>query len=356
MTSLDNKIIGQSRPAIELKKMIGLIASSGSAVIINGPTGSGKALVAQAIHDESRRKGNFVALNCAAIPSELIEAELFGFEKGAFTGALKTTMGKFEQANKGTLFLDEIGDMPFGVQTKLLRVLENSIISKVGSSKEVKLDVRIICATHKNLEVLVENNSFREDLLFRLNVFPISVPSLSERSDDIPELVNHFLKEKTKTENTKRPNFDKTALEALKEYNWPGNIREVRNVVERSLIFFPSAMVNGDDVNKYLLNVDSGVINRTEEQAQIWCEFDELGLPYIEEQTEEQNTSPPKPEDFTKWFETNNSVDLRGLLRDIEIVFIEAALDRNDGNTSEAAKDLKLLRTTLIEKVKKYGL
>ena len=182
MTSLDNKIIGQSKPAVELKKMIGLIASSGSPVIINGPTGSGKELVAEAIHEESRRKGNFVALNCAAIPSELIEAELFGFEKGAFTGALKTTLGKFEQANKGTLFLDEIGDMPFGVQTKLLRVLENSIISKVGSSKEIKLDVRIICATHKDLELLVDSNSFREDLLFRLNVFPISVPTYIKTS------------------------------------------------------------------------------------------------------------------------------------------------------------------------------
>ena len=298
MTSLDNKIIGQSKPAIELKKMIGLIASSSSAVIINGPTGSGKELVAEAIHDESRRKGNFIALNCAAIPSELIEAELFGFEKGAFTGALKTTMGKFEQANKGTLFLDEIGDMPFGVQTKLLRVLENSIISKVGSSKEVKLDVRIICATHKNLEFLVEDNSFREDLLFRLNVFPISVPSLNARSDDIPDLVNHFLKLKTKIDNTKRPNFDNTAIEALKGYAWPGNIREVRNVVERSLIFFPNSKVNGDDVNKYLINVDSGVINRTEEQAEIWSEFDELGLKELEDDQEPQTTSPPKPEDF----------------------------------------------------------
>ena len=356
MTSLDQKIIGQSKPAIELKKMIGLIASSGSPVIINGPTGSGKELVAEAIHDESRRKGNFVALNCAAIPSELIEAELFGFEKGAFTGALKTTLGKFEQANKGTLFLDEIGDMPFGVQTKLLRVLENSIISKVGSSKEVKLDVRIICATHKNLEFLVENNSFREDLLFRLNVFPISVPSLNERSEDIPDLVNHFLKLKTRTENTKRPNFDNTAVKALQEYAWPGNIREVRNVVERSLIFFPNTIVNADDVNKYLISVDSGVINRTEEQAEIWSEFDELGLKDAEENSEDQNTNPPKPEDFAKWFETNNAVDLRALLRDIEIVFIEAALDRNSGNTSEAAKDLKLLRTTLIEKIKKYSL
>ena len=356
MTSLDQKIIGQSKPAIELKKMIGLIASSGSPVIINGPTGSGKELVAEAIHDESRRKGNFVALNCAAIPSELIEAELFGFEKGAFTGALKTTLGKFEQANKGTLFLDEIGDMPFGVQTKLLRVLENSIISKVGSSKEVKLDVRIICATHKNLEFLVENNSFREDLLFRLNVFPISVPSLNERSEDIPDLVNHFLKLKTRTENTKRPNFDNTAVKALQEYAWPGNIREVRNVVERSLIFFPNTKVNADDVNKYLISVDSGVINRTEEQTEIWSEFDELGLKDTEENSEDQNTNPPKPEDFAKWFETNNAVDLRALLRDIEIVFIEAALDRNSGNTSEAAKDLKLLRTTLIEKIKKYSL
>ena len=356
MTSLDQKIIGQSKPAVELKKMIGLIASSASPVIINGPTGSGKELVAEAIHDESRRKGNFVALNCAAIPSELIEAELFGFEKGAFTGALKTTLGKFEQANKGTLFLDEIGDMPFGVQTKLLRVLENSIISKVGSSKEVKLDVRIICATHKNLEFLVEDNSFREDLLFRLNVFPISVPSLSERSEDIPDLVNHFLKLKNRTDNTKIPNFDKTAVKALQEYAWPGNIREVRNVVERSLIFFPNTMVNAEDVNKYLISVDSGVINRTEEQAEIWSEFDELGLKEIEDHSEDQNTNPPKPEDFAKWFETNNSVDLRALLRDIEIVFIETALDRNSGNTSEAAKDLKLLRTTLIEKIKKYSL
>ena len=356
MTSIDNKIIGQSKPAVELKKMIGLVASSGSPVIINGPTGSGKELVAEAIHDESRRKGNFIALNCAAIPSELIEAELFGFEKGAFTGALKTTMGKFEQANRGTLFLDEIGDMPFGVQTKLLRVLENSIISKVGSSKEIKLDVRIICATHKNLEFLVEDNSFREDLLFRLNVFPIAVPSLNERSDDIPDLVNHFLKLKTKTENTKRPNFDNTAIKALKDYAWPGNIREVRNVVERSLIFFPNTVVNGEDVNKYLLSVDSGVINRTEEQAEIWSEFDELGLQDPEEPPEDRDASPPKPKDFAKWFETNNSVDLRALLRDIEIVFIETALDRNSGNTSEAAKDLKLLRTTLIEKVKKYSL
>ena len=186
MTSLDAKIIGRSKPAIELKKMISLVAGSDSPVIIKGPTGSGKELVAEALHDESRRKGAFIALNCAAIPSELMEAEIFGFEKGAFTGAIKTTLGKFEQAHKGTLFLDEIGDMPPALQTKLLRVLENSTISRVGSTKEIKLDVRIICATHKDLDVLTKENIFREDLLFRLNVFPIEVPSLKAQSNDVP--------------------------------------------------------------------------------------------------------------------------------------------------------------------------
>jgi len=356
MIAINSKIIGQSKPAVELKKMVGVISSSDSPVIINGPTGSGKELVAEAIHEESRRKGNFIALNCAAIPSELMEAEIFGFEKGAFTGALKTTTGKFEQAHKGTLFLDEIGDMPFSLQTKLLRVLENSVISRVGSNKEIKLDVRIVCATHKNLEKLVENNSFREDLLFRLNVFPISVPSLKERIDDIPDLVDHFLNLKSKFGTKKRPNLDQTAYDALMSYDWPGNIREVRNVIERALIFFPNQKINADDVKKYLISVNSGVISRTEEQIAIWSEFDELGINSQDEVVIDATAAPPKPEQFANWFETNNSVDLRSLLRDIEIVFIEAALARNSGNTSEAAKDLKLLRTTLIEKIKKYGL
>ena len=356
MTTINTKIIGKSKPAVELKKMINLVASSSSPVIINGPTGSGKELVAEAIHEESRRKGNFVALNCAAIPSELMEAEIFGFEKGAFTGALKTTTGKFEQANKGTLFLDEIGDMPFGLQTKLLRVLENSTISRVGSNKEIKLDVRIICATHKNLNSLVEENIFREDLLFRLNVFPIAVPSLKNRSDDIPDLVKHFLDLKTRTENIKQPKFDQSAISALTNYDWPGNIREVRNVIERALIFFPNQPVNGDDVEKYLITVNSEVVSRAEEQTDIWSEFDQLSFRGNDKVEPQLNKLPPVPEDFAQWFETNNSVDLRSLLRDIEIVFIEAAMDRNGGNTSEAAKDLKLLRTTLIEKIKKYGI
>jgi len=355
MTSLDAKIIGRSKPAVDLKKMISLIASSDSPVIVNGPTGSGKELVAEALHEESRRKGAFVALNCAAIPSELMEAEIFGFEKGAFTGALKTTPGKFEQAHKGTLFLDEIGDMPPSLQTKLLRVLENSTISRVGSSKEIKLDVRIVCATHKDLNSMVSEKVFREDLLFRLNVFPIDVPDLNKRQEDIPELLNHFIRLKTKGDTSRTPKFDDDAIAALKNYHWPGNIREMRNIVERSIMFFPSKIVSAQDVNDYLLRVNSGIISRTEEQSAIWEEFDNLSFA---QSTEGQQDADyiPTPADFSKLFDTQNSIDMRRLLRDIEIVLIEAAMDRNGGNTSEAAKDLKLLRTTLIEKVKKYGL
>ena len=242
--------------------------------------------------------------------------------------------------------------MPFGLQTKLLRVLENSVISRVGSNKEIKLDVRIICATHKDLNELVETNIFREDLLFRLNVFPVNVPSLKSRAGDIPDLIKHFLNIKTRGDKSKIPNFQDTAVEALKSYHWPGNIREVRNVVERSLIFFPNQKVSGEDVNQYLISVDNSVITRAQEQTEIWSEFDELGdIPSNSDEVRDVR-SLPTPEDFSSWFDTNNSVDLRSLLRDIEIVFIEAALNRNDGNTSEAAKDLKLLRTTLIEKVK----
>ena len=357
MKPLDKKIIGQSSAAVQLKKMIALIAPSDAPAIIYGATGSGKELVAEALHEESRRKGRFITVNCAAIPKELIEAEIFGFEKGAFTGAVKSTTGKFEQAQKGTLFLDEIGDMPADLQTKLLRVLENSVISKVGSNSEVKLDVRIICATHKNLSDMVANNKFREDLLFRLNVFPIDVPDLSQRYEDIPEIIEHFIEKKSlKSGSTSRPIFDPEALEVLQKYDWPGNIREVRNIVERAMVFFPKAKISDEDVKKYLLRIDSDIVIRAEEQEAIWSELDGLGKNLSPPEKMLADASPPSPEDFANWFDKNNSVDLRSLLRDIEIVFIEAAMNRNNGNTSEAAKDLKLIRTTLIEKIKKYGM
>jgi sigma-54 specific flagellar transcriptional regulator A len=204
---------------------------------------------------------------------------------------------------------------------------------------------------------MVASNKFREDLLFRLNVFPIDVPNLSQRHEDIPEIIEHFIeKKRSKTGSSFRPIFDEKALDVLQNYDWPGNIREVRNIVERAIVFFPKTKISDEDVKKYLLRIDSDVVIRTEEQDAIWSELDELGKHMLSSEKTVVDADPPSPQDFSKWFERNNSVDLRSLLRDIEIVLIEAAMSRNGGNTSEAAKDLKLIRTTLIEKIRKYGI
>ncbi|MDB0024050.1 sigma-54 dependent transcriptional regulator [Planktomarina temperata] len=356
MTVMFSKLVGSSEAAMRLKKLISLVAPSDSAVIVQGETGVGKELVAESVHEASRRKGKFVSVNCAAIPRDLMEAELFGYEKGAFTGAIKTTPGKFEQANKGTLFLDEIGDMNLDLQSKLLRVLENSIVTRVGGRADIQLDVRVVCATHKDLDELVRQNKFREDLLFRLNVFPIQVPTLRERSDDIPEIVAHFLKQNSSINSTNAPiNFDGDGLEALRTYDWPGNIRELRNILERAKVFFPGQNIDRERVTHTLLKFDqNSFFNNVEENETIWGALDDLGG--AERGNEADERSPPTPNDFSRIFEIANSVDVRRLLRDIEIVLIEKALERNAGNASEAAKDLHLQRTTLIEKIKKYGI
>jgi len=356
MTVMYSKLVGSSEATMRLKKLITMVAPSNSAVIIQGQTGVGKELVAESVHDASRRKGKFVAVNCAAIPRDLMEAELFGYEKGAFTGAIKTTHGKFEQANKGTLFLDEIGDMNLELQSKLLRVLENSIVTRVGGRTDIQLDVRVVCATHKDLKVLVTQNKFREDLLFRLNVFPIQVPPLRERLDDIPEIVNHFLKKNHSVSAAEAPiGFDEGGLKALSTYEWPGNIRELKNILERAKVFFPGQNINREQVTQTLLSFDqNSFFSRAEESQNIWSALDELGG--AERGHEPEELAPPAPKDFSRLLDSANSVDVRRLLRDIEIVLIEKALERNAGNTSEAARDLHLQRTTLIEKIKKYGL
>jgi sigma-54 specific flagellar transcriptional regulator A len=350
------KLVGNSDAATRLKKLISMVAPSSSAVIIQGQTGVGKELVAERLHEESRRKGKFVAVNCAAIPRDLMEAELFGYEKGAFTGALKTTPGKFEQANRGTLFLDEIGDMSFDLQSKLLRVLENSIVTRVGGRTDIQLDVRIVCATHKDLNELVAKNNFREDLLFRLNVFPIQVPTLKERVDDIPEIVAHLLGNSPSSNgNDTKIAFHESGIEALKGYDWPGNIRELKNILERAKVFFPGKKIDHSQVTQALLGFDqNSILQNVEETTTLWAALDDLGGSERAHDTNEP--APPSPAHFSRLFETSNSVDLRRLLRDIEIVLIEKALERNSNNTSEAAKDLHLQRTTLIEKIKKYGL
>ena len=229
------------------------VAASETRVCILGETGTGKELVARTLHDKSpRASGPFVALNCAAVPSELIESELFGHEKGSFTGAAGRHIGKFEQAEHGTLFLDEIGDMPLPMQAKLLRVLEEGEVERIGSSKPVSIDVRVIVATHRNLEALVRDGKFRQDLFHRVFVFPLSLPPLRERRDDIPALIAHFAAQVCAQNSWKPVTFTLQAIAALQEYLWPGNVRELRNMVERLMLLAPADEVDAQTVRSVL--------------------------------------------------------------------------------------------------------
>ena len=229
------------------------VAASESRVCIVGETGTGKELIARTIHDKShRREGHYVTLNCAAVPAELIESELFGHEKGSFTGAASKHIGKFEQAHEGTLFLDEIGDMPVAMQAKLLRVLEQGEVERIGGDKPIKVNVRVVVATHRNLEEQVKQGAFRQDLFHRIFVFPISLPPLRERPEDIPALAQHFATQITKQNGWKPVSFASEAMQALQAHSWPGNIRELRNVVERLLLFAEGNTVTADTVHAAL--------------------------------------------------------------------------------------------------------
>ena len=231
------QIIGESKSIKAIHELIDKVAQSEARVLITGESGTGKELVAHQIHEKSlRQKSSFVEVNCAAIPAELIESELFGHTKGSFTSAVKDRQGKFEAANGGTLFLDEIGDMSLAAQAKVLRVLEENKIQRVGSEKDITVDVRVIAATNKDLKKEIEKGSFREDLYHRLAVILIDVPTLSSRKDDIPLLVNHFLEIICKGQGIESKSFSKESISLLEEYNWSGNIRELRNVIERLII------------------------------------------------------------------------------------------------------------------------
>jgi len=246
------QMIGSSKELEEVKDTIAKVASTDARVLVIGENGTGKELVARQIHEQSERaKLPMVEVNCAAIPSELIESELFGHEKGSFTSAVKQRIGKFEQATGGTLFLDEIGDMPLAAQAKVLRALQENKINRVGGDKDIKVDVRIIAATNKNLKEAIDKGEFREDLFHRLSVIRINVPPLKERKEDIPELVEQFLSDIAEEHGSKKKSIDKDALNQLKEYNWSGNIRELRNVVER-LIILGADKITAQDVKKYI--------------------------------------------------------------------------------------------------------
>ncbi len=239
------EIVGESPEINELKDKIMKAAISQGRVIILGESGSGKELVARALHNASQRRDkNFIEVNCAAIPHELIESELFGHEKGSFTSAFESKKGKFELADEGTLFLDEIGDMSLATQAKVLRVIETQEFQRVGGSKKIKVDVRIIAATNKDLEEEIQKATFREDLYFRLNVIPIYVPPLRERKDDIPRLVDYFLINLSQQYGQKSKKVSKTTLRALMDYNWPGNVRELKNTIERFVIMNPAEVID----------------------------------------------------------------------------------------------------------------
>jgi len=254
-----HELIGSGPSMARLLAQIERVAASETRVCILGETGTGKELVARAIHEKSARRENaFVTLNCAAVPAELIESELFGHEKGAFTGAAAKHAGKFEQADGGTLFLDEIGDMPVAMQAKLLRVLEEGEVERVGGDKPIRVNVRVLVATHRNLEELVKQNAFRRDLFHRVYVFPLALPPLRERPEDFPELVGHFARQVAAQNGWKEKTFAEDAIAELRRYSWPGNVRELRNVVERLVLLAGEGAVNGADVRMALPGASGG--------------------------------------------------------------------------------------------------
>ena len=353
---LNEMIDGESPETKSMKNLIAMVSQTDSTALILGETGTGKDIVAQAIHKCSKKKGPFITVNCAAIPSELLESELFGHEKGSFTGADKQRKGRFEQSSGGSLFLDEIGDMPLPLQAKLLRAIESKAVQRVGGTEDIKIDLRLICATHRDLEKKVENGEFRADLFFRINVLPINVPSLAERRIDIPSLQNTLLKS-LKIDDSLKPIFSLDAITALCKHNWPGNVRELKNVIERACILFPGKEITSTNVYDNLLRLKVPTV--AEEQEALWEMTSDLsGIDNLEENdfTSTPEDYLPHPKNYKNWFSFYDEIDLRRHLQDVEIVLIEEALEKTNNKVSLAADKLKLRRTTLIEKMKKYSI
>lgn len=321
-----------------VRKMISQVASFDTTVLVTGESGTGKEVVARAIHDQSgRRDKPFVAVNCGAIPSELLESELFGHEKGAFTGAITSREGRFELAEGGTLFLDEIGDMSLPMQVKILRVLQERTYERVGSNQSRQCDVRIIAATHRNLESRIQDGAFREDLFYRLNVFPIEMPALRDRLEDLPLLVTE-LSDDLREIGRGDVRFTPEAIHALRSYVWPGNVRELANLVERLAVLHPNAMIQVEDLpERYQPHGAATRVAGADEMEQ-----DEFQAPVAEEVLSVQ-----LPE---------QGIDLKQHMANIEQALIKQALDQAGGVVSQAAQLLKLRRTTLVEKLRKYDL
>lgn len=341
-------LVGKGNAIQSVRRLIEQVASKDANVLILGESGTGKEVVARAIHELSpRANGPFVPINCGAIPADLLESELFGHEKGSFTGAISSRRGRFELAQGGTLFLDEIGDMPMPMQVKLLRVLQERLFERVGGTKPIEADVRIIAATHRNLEQMIVENRFREDLYYRLNVFPIETPSLRERVDDIPPLLQELIN-RHQVEHRAYVRFTQRAMESLMQHNWPGNVRELSNLVERLLILFPNRIVDIKDLPvKYRYGSEvwqeEGPLNEWAERDALIEVLSEPAMP-LEEPLHDP-FSQVLPED---------GVNLKEMLAELEIEMIRQALEMQDGVVARAADMLGMRRTTLVEKMKKY--
>jgi sigma-54 specific flagellar transcriptional regulator A len=363
----------------DIRYLVRQVAPSAASVLITGPSGSGKEVVARAIHHESARAtGNYVAVNTGAIPRELLESELFGHEKGSFTGAVSQKSGRFEEAHGGTLFLDEIGDMPFEMQVKLLRVLEERSVQRVGGRGEIAIDTRIISATHRDIDQSIADGRFREDLFYRLAVFPIDLPGLAERREDVPLLVSHFL-----AQSGNKVKLDAAALDRLVAHSWPGNVRELRNVVERAAILFPGQIVGAEQAEMILSRRVKGFVRNgtpiqdTPRSATATVHpisaprVSEVPFPFpVASAADASADEAPAASPLTRPVAITQPdlirvldaafgdapVDLRQLVCDLEARYISQALRQSEGVVADAARLLSLQRTTLIEKMRKHGL
>ena len=330
----DLPMIGRSTAMQEVYRVLAKVVSTDLTVMVRGESGTGKELVAKALHDYSKRKDKpFIAINMAAIPRELIESELFGYEKGAFTGADNTTKGKFEQANEGTLFLDEIGDMPVEAQTRLLRVLQDGCFTSIGGKKVIYTDVRIVTATHRSLSSMISEGLFREDLYYRLNVVPIHMPPLRDRADDIPLLVNHFLYRYMDEGKDTSKVITQSALDRLKEYNWPGNVRELENLIMRINALNPEDEIDLNTINSHLSKLET-VVN-TNNSVSLGASVEKHLKQYFDSH--------------------KNSLPATGLydriVREVERPLIIKTLDLVGGNQLKAAELLGINRNTLRKKI-----
>ena len=334
-------LIGNSQPMKKVQEKILQVANCNANVLILGESGTGKEVVARGIHCVSNRKNkNFVPVNCGAIPPDLLESELFGHEKGAFTGAISSRPGRFSMAEGGTLFLDEIGEMTMAMQVKLLRVLEERVFERVGGNETIKADVRIIAATNRDLEMMVKQGKFREDLFFRLDVFPIKLPTLRDRIEDLPLLTIELIRRLVKS-NRNSVRFSKDSLIALSKYDWPGNVRELSNLIERMSISHPHGLVEVDDL--------PGRVKVRETSGNKGLELNDLD----ENLSASVNTNISAITTPQVAFPVEG-FDLKAYISNVEVNIIQDALENNGGVIAHAAKCLGLRRTTLAEKMRKY--